>query len=277
MIVARETAPGVLGRHNARVMRLRRLIHREEPDLTVVDGLKLVRDVSAAGVPVVELFTAEEHLETLRAEPALRRVLDGGRAHILDPATMAAVAPTRQPQGVLAVVAVPASTISPEGTTLYLDRVQDPGNIGGIIRCAAAFSVTGVACSPGCADPFSPRAVRASAGHALLVPIQVDVAFGPLAEAFRRAGGEVAGTAASGGLPLASWRPRRPVLLALGNEGQGLGEEITPACARLVTIPLGGRVESLNVAVTCGITLASLSGLAASPILERQAQKVRRR
>jgi RNA methyltransferase, TrmH family len=267
----------VLGRHNPRVMRLRRLIHREEPDLTVVDGLKLVRDLSVGGLPVVELFTVEENLEELRSEPALRRVVDGGRVHLLDPATMAAVAPTRQPQGVLAVVAVPASTVRPEGTTLYLDRIQDPGNVGGIVRCAAAFGVTGVACSPGCADPFSPRAVRASAGHALRVAIQVEAPFGPLAEAFRRAGGEVAGTAGTGGVALARWRPRRPVLVALGNEGQGLAEEILADCTRLVTIPLGGRVESLNVAVTCGILLGSLAGVAASPILERQAQKVRRR
>jgi TrmH family RNA methyltransferase len=266
-----------LGRHNARVTRLRKIIRREEADLTVVDGLKLVRDLAAAHLPIVELFTIADHVERLRAEPGLRRVLEAGRAYLLDDSAMANLAPTRSAQGVLAVVAVPRCRLGPEGTTLYLDRVQDPGNVGGIIRNAAAFGVAGVACSAGCADPFSPRAVRASAGHALLVPVQADAPFGELAEAFRRAGGEVVGTGESGGTPLSRWSPRRPVLLALGNEGQGLADDVAGGCSSLLTIPLTGGVESLNVAVTCGIVLAWLSGVAGSPILERQAQKARRR
>lgn len=258
-------------------MRLRRLVHREEKDLTVVDGLRLVRDLAASGVPIVELVSVEEHLATLRADPALRRVIDGGRLVLLDRATMDHLAPTRQTQGVLAVIAVPAGGIEPRGTTLYVDRVQDPGNLGGIVRCAAAFGVTGVACSPGCADPFSPRVIRASAGQAVLVPVQAEAPFAPLAAAFRNAGGEVVGTAGAGGVPLRGWRPRQPVLLALGNEGQGLAPEVAAACSGLVSVPLAAGVESLNVAVTAGIILASLSGVAGSPIIERQAQKGRRR
>ena len=273
----RAVVPPLVGRHNTRVARLRRLIQREEPELTVVDGLKLVEDLATRGVPIVELFTVEEHLERLRSHEALRLVVDGGRAFLLDPATMAHIAPTRQTQGLLVVVAAPAGRLGPEGVALYLDRVQDPGNVGSVIRCAAAFGASGVACSPGCADPFSPRAVRASAGHSLLLPVQPEADLAPLAEAFRRAGGEIVGTVGSGGTRLREWHPRRPVLLVLGNEGQGLAEEIAAACARLVTVPLAGSVESLNVAVTAGVILATLSGVAGSPILERPSLKGRRR
>jgi TrmH family RNA methyltransferase len=274
---ARENvAPPLLGRHNPRVARLRKLIRREEPELTVVDGLKLVADLADSGIPIVELFSVESHLATLRSHPAVRHVLEGGRGFLLDPATMAHLAPTRQTQGLLAVVAAPAAHVRPEGVVLYLDRVQDPGNVGSVIRCAAAFGASGVACSRGCADPFSPRAVRASAGHALLLPVHPEADLRPLAEAFNRAGGEVVGAVSSGGTPLREWRPRRPVLLVLGNEGQGLAEEVSAACARQVTVPLAGRVESLNVGVTAGVILATLSGVAGSPILERQRQKGRR-
>jgi TrmH family RNA methyltransferase len=258
------------------VARLRRLIRREEPQLTVVDGLKLVSDVADAGVPVVELFSTESHLARLQSHPALRNVLEGGRASLLDPATMAHLAPTRQTQGLLAVVAVPAGHLTPSGVALYLDRVQDPGNVGSVIRCAAAFGASGVACSQGCADPFSPRALRASAGHALLLPVQAEAEFGPLADAFRRTGGEVVGAVSGGGTPLGQLRPRRPVLLVLGNEGQGLAQEVLAGCARQVTVPLAAGVESLNVAVTAGVILATLSGVVGSPILERQSQKGRR-
>ena len=273
----RTIEPPLLGRHNTRVARLRRLIQREELELTVVDGLKLVEDLATRGIPIVELFTVEEHVERLHSHEALRVVVEGGRAFLLDPATMGHLAPTRQTQGVLAVVAAPARRLRPDGVGLYLDRVQDPGNVGSVIRCAAAFGASGVACSPCCADPFSPRAVRASAGHSLVLPVQPDAEFMPLADGFRRAGGEIVGAVAAGGTPVREWHPRRPVLLVLGNEGQGLAGEIAGACGRLVTVPLTGTVESLNVAVTAGVLLATLSGVAGSPILERPSLKGRRR
>jgi TrmH family RNA methyltransferase len=268
--------PTLLGRHNPRVARLRRLIQREEHDLTVVDGIKLVQDL-AGRVPIVELFTVEEHLERLRSHPVLGEVFEAGRAYLLEPRTMANLAPTQTTQGVLAVVAAPANSVTATGVALYLDRVQDPGNVGSVIRCAAAFGATGVACSPGCADPFAPRAVRASAGQSLLLSVQVDAAFEPLAAAFRTAGGQVVGTVGSGGTPLRDWHPRSPILLVLGNEGQGLAEKVAAGCGETVTVPLAISVDSLNVAVTAGVILASLAGVAGSPILSRPSVKRRGR
>ncbi len=269
--------PQLLGRHNPRVARLRRIAQRQEPDLTVVDGLKLAADLAGAGVPVVELFLVADRLAEVRGVPALAAVCDEGRAHLLDPATAAHVAPTRQTQGVLAVVPVPSARLRAEGVVVYLDRVQDPGNVGSVVRCAAAFGAAGVACSPECTDPFSPRAVRASAGHSLLLPVQTGAPFAPLAEATRAAGGEVVATVGAGGAAPARWRPTRPVLLALANEGQGLSEEILAACGRRVTVPLENGVESLNVAVTAGVLLALLAGVAGAPILESRGHQGRTR
>jgi TrmH family RNA methyltransferase len=270
----RETgSPQLLGRHNPRVARLRRIIGRQEPELTAVDGLKLTLDLAAAGVPIVELFAVAEQLDALRASAALERVFQGGRAHVLDPATAAQIAPTRQTQGVLAVVAVPSARLAPTGVVVYLDRVQDPGNVGGVIRCAAAFGASGVACSPGCADPFSPRAVRASAGQALVFPVEAEAAFAPLADAVRRAGGEAFATASCAGVPVSRWRPRAPLLLALGNEGQGVSEEVMLRCAGQVSVPLRDGVDSLNIAATAAVILAALAGVAGSPILDSQYTK----
>jgi tRNA G18 (ribose-2'-O)-methylase SpoU len=110
-----------------------------------------------------------------------------------------------------------------------------------------------------------------------VLPVQPDAEFTPLAESFRQAGGEIVGAVPAGGTPVREWHPRRPALLVLGNEGQGLAGEIAGACGRLVTVPLTGTVESLNVAVTAGVLLATLSGVAGSPILERPSLKGRRR
>jgi TrmH family RNA methyltransferase len=179
---------------------------------------------------------------------------------LVDDATLARVAPTTTPQGLLAIVRVPHHRLEPAGVLVYLDRVQDPGNVGAVIRSAAAFGASGVACSPGCASPFSWRSLRASAGHALLLPVQGEAEFAPLADAVAAAGGEVAAASGHGGTPPARWRSRRPLLLVVGNEGQGVAPEIAARCEATVTIPLAGHVESLNVTVAASVILASLAG-----------------
>jgi TrmH family RNA methyltransferase len=261
------------GRHSVRVARLRRIVHRQEKDLTVVDGLTLTVELAGRGIPIVELYGDDKALATASEVKVLRRVAESGRAYLLDPNSLARLAPTKHPQGLLAVVACPHNPTRAEGVVVFLDRIQDPGNVGAIIRCAAALGASGVACSVGCADPFSPRSVRASGGHALLLPVEPEAEFDAVASRFRAVGGDIAGTIGHGGTPLHRWRPRPPLLVAFGNEGQGLAPEIAQQCRSLVRVPLAGGVESLNVAVATGIVLASLAGLAGAPILDTQAVK----
>jgi TrmH family RNA methyltransferase len=258
----------VLGRHNPRFAALRRIARGEDPELTVVDGSKLVLDLVRAGVPVLELFGTSAHL------PAILQAAQGGtsqsrpEAFLIDDATACRIAPSQHGQGVLAVVRRPSALLRIQGVVLFLDSVQDPGNIGGVVRSAAALGATGVVCSVGCADPFSPRAVRAAAGQSFLLPVLTSARFDILAAAFEAAGGQVVGTCAGAGLPLSSWRPRPPVLLALGNEGSGLSPEVHERCSIHVSIPLAANVESLNVAVSAALMLAFAGGLVPSPILE---------
>jgi TrmH family RNA methyltransferase len=247
------------GRHSAVLARLRRIARGAEPGLTAVDGATLVLDLLDRGVPVETLFTTTDHLVAL----ADRGWLDAGdrqsRVYLVDDDTLAKVAPTTTPQGLLAVVRVPHHRLEAGGTAVYLDRVQDPGNVGAVIRSAAAFGASGVACSPGCASPFSWRSLRASAGHALLLPVQAEAEFAPLAAAFAAAGGEVTAASGHGGTPLGRWRPRRPLLLVVGNEGAGVAPEIVARCDSTVTIPVLATVESLNVTVAASVILASLA------------------
>lgn len=257
-----------LGRHSAKLARLRRILRGDEPGLTIVDGAKLVPELADRGVEIVELYATDERLAALAEVGALTPVFRGGRAFALDATTLDRLAPSRSSQGVLAVVREPVHKVGARGIVVYLDRVQDPGNVGGVIRCAAAFGAAGVACSAGCADPFSARAIRGSAGQSLLLAVERNVEFAPLAAAFRARGGSLVAAASRGGSLLARVRACAPLLLALGNEGQGLADEIASACEIHVTLPLADRVESLNVAVTAGVILACLGGVAGAPILE---------
>ena len=258
----------LLGRHSPRLTRLRRIIRRQEVDLTVAEGVKLVRDLAAAGMEMLELYATPERARDLPSLPSIEAAVAAGRAYLVDAATFDRLAPTQHSQGLIAIVAAPAHAVQAEGVVLFLDRIQDPGNLGALIRCAAAFGASGVACSAGCADPFSPRAVRSSAGHALLLPVQTELAFEALVPQFKAAGGSVVATTGRGGVPLHLWLPKSPLLLAVGNEGVGLSQAILDVCDERVTVPLSGGVESLNVTVAAGVVLAALAGVAGPPILE---------
>jgi TrmH family RNA methyltransferase len=130
---------------------------------------------------------------------------------------------------------------------IALDGVQDPGNVGTIVRLAAAFDAAGVALLPGCADAFGPKAIRASAGAILHVPV-VNVSAADLLTC---------------GLPLHAADgsgelcepPSEGAVLVFGNEGAGVSEELIRA-ATLLAIPTSARVESLNVAASAAILLS---------------------
>lgn len=267
MDVIREPSLPTLGRHAARLRRLRAIVRGAVPGLTVVDGEKLVLELADAGLTIHELYLASDRTEQIASNPALRAAAQTGKVWLLDPDTAVRIAPTRHGQGVLAVVSRPVAAIEPARVALFLDRVQEPGNVGAVIRTATAFNASGVACSPGCADPFSPKAIRASAGRCLFFSVVQDAAIGSLAALFRASGGRVVGASAAGGVPLSRYRPVFPLLVVLGNEGQGLLPEVECECSELVSIPLSGGVESLNVAVCCGVLLASIMGVVGSPIL----------
>jgi RNA methyltransferase, TrmH family len=257
-----DSAPAspTLGRHNPRLARVRRIAMRAEPGLSLLDGVTLIADAARMGAAITEVYGVRDQLDALGAVPAIAALARAGKVFAVDDATAQRLAPTRSAQGVVAVVEVPRRPLAAAGVIAYLADVQDPGNVGGVVRSAAAFGATGVACSPACADPFSPRALRASAGQALFLPVAPDAELAPLAAAVRAAGGTVAATAGGAGVAIGSWRPARPVLVIFGNEGAGVDPAVAAACDVTVTIPIAPRVESLNVAVAAGIVLHALAG-----------------
>lgn len=170
-------------------------------------------------------------------------------------------ADTEHPQGILAVADVPAIPLPavPPGESarlLVLDAIQDPGNVGSLVRTAAALGVAAVVALPGTADLWNAKAVRGGAGAHFRVP----AVHAPADElAAFLAANEIAlwGADAAGQAIDAVDAPRR-LALAVGNEGAGLGAAMRGACATLVGLPMAAGVESLNVAVAAGIMLWAL-------------------
>jgi TrmH family RNA methyltransferase len=155
---------------------------------------------------------------------------------------------TRAPQNVLALFERPSFSahgiLSRRDTVaVALDAVQDPGNVGTIVRLAAAFDAAGVLLLPGCADPYGPKAIRASVGAILNVPVATIETLNAPNVFYADMHGQVADP------------PARDAVLVFGNEGAGVSEAIR-ANARAISIPMSNRVESLNVASSAAILLA---------------------
>jgi TrmH family RNA methyltransferase len=242
-----------LGRHGSRIKDLRRRIRNRRDGEVVVDGRRLVEDLVRWQVPILELYLTAE---AAAAPDAARWIAAAAATWELEAPVLAELAPTRSPQGVLAVAEEPRWPAR-AGIALWLEQVQDAGNLGAIVRAAAGLGAAAVLLSPGCADPFGPAAVRGSAGAVFRLPIERSAPARGAAERVREAGGEIWATGA-GGRPLAGWRPAEPCLLLLGAEGAGLTADASDLADGELTIPLERGVESLNVAVATGILLQHL-------------------
>lgn len=244
-----------LGKSSARVKDLRRRVRRRAEGQVIIDGRRLLDDLLRWDVGILELYLAAGLSESPEVAPwitAAEQVFE------MDAEVFTGVAPTRSPQGVLAVVEAPQWPVWPasEGVGLYLEGVQDPGNLGAIIRSAAGLGAAGVLLAPECADPLGPAAVRGSAGSVFRIPVERDVPLSRAVDRLRSHRGTV-WAAGAGGRSLSGWRPSSPMLLMLGAEGRGLSREALAVADDVVSIPLRRDVESLNVAVAAGILLSA--------------------
>ncbi len=180
----------------------------------------------------------------------------GVRVDRLRPDVLDRVADAVSPQPCAAIVEGGPSEFGDFGSSrflLVLDRIQDPGNLGAVLRVAEACGADGVVLTGSCADPFGPKALRASTGSAFRVRVCESYDLEDSLEEIRRSGLEVVTTSPHHGddFALIEWPSR--VALVLGNEANGLDEGVTEAGDRSVSIPMAAGVESLNLAVAAGI------------------------
>jgi TrmH family RNA methyltransferase len=173
---------------------------------------------------------------------------------------LAELSDTVTPQGILVVAAIPRGDRQlPGSRLLVVDGVQDPGNLGTLIRTAEALGVEGVIVLPGTVDPWSPKVVRAAAGASFRIPVSEmgrDEVIRRLAE--REI--PIWASAADGDpLPRVAAGPER-VALVVGNEGAGVSSAVRGAAARIVAVEHSGDAESLNVAIAAAILLDRIFG-----------------
>jgi len=248
-------AQRITSRQHAIVKRCRQIASRRAGDSHILlDGEHLVDEALDAQVPLEVLLTDG------RAPALVARAVRAG-ATIFDAtaAVLQAASPVRSPSGVLAIAnwsPRPAVEIlaTSEARVLALVDVQDPGNVGAVIRAADALGATGVLALGRTADPGGWKALRGAMGSTFRVAVGRGELADVLEEA-RRLRVRVVATTAGTGTALNDARLRAPVLVLLGNEGAGLPPDVADAADLSVTIPMRPGVNSLNVAVTAALVL----------------------
>jgi TrmH family RNA methyltransferase len=166
---------------------------------------------------------------------------------------MAAASATETPSGVVAVLAIADRPLPQQlSLVLVLDRVADPGNLGTMIRTAAAAGVDCVLLSPGCVDPYNPKAARATMGALLRLPV-LSLSWEAIGQA--TAGLKVWLAAAGGPVIYSDVDWRQPAALVIGSEATGVGQEALALGQERVNVPMAAQSESLNAAAAAAVLL----------------------
>ena len=237
----------ILSRQNPLVKELASLKEKKGRRRTgtfLVEGHKMVREAVASGMDVVRLILREDYAGETYGLPAV----------LLGRDAFAAVCDEKTPQGIAAEVAIPLRSVQPpQGRCLLLDGLQDPANVGAIIRTAVAAGYEDVYLA-GCADPFSPKSVRASMSGVFFARIMQ----GTQEEILSAIAGLPVIAADMGGEDVFSYAAPEKFCLAVGSEGSGLSALVRGRADVTVCIPMDARTESLNAAVSAGILMYAL-------------------
>jgi TrmH family RNA methyltransferase len=233
-------------------------------DRIFVEGERLVRDCLSSGLEIERVF----HAPVDELTPNVSRLIDTLKSrtvhvHPTDSRLLSSLSDTVSHQGLLVIARRPEvqaeafwENLPQGGLVVALDRLQDPGNVGTLLRTCEAAGAHGVITLPGTADPWSPKALRASMGSAFRLPLLLRDPPERVLSAARARGFEPVATAVSGqSLPYRKYDWRAPTLLILGNEGSGVASELLAACPQTVHIPIHPSVESLNVATAAAVLL----------------------
>ena len=246
--------------HNPKVQAVRKLLvqskARREQEEFVIEGVRLAEEALHAG------WEARLVLFTDKLDERGQGVLNGFTIRSVpveqvSEAVMHAISRTETPQGILAVLAIKPKPLpqSPH-FLLILDSIRDPGNIGTILRTAAAAGVQAVLLTPGCADAWSPKVVRAGMGAHFRLPI-LNFGWLELKHTLAQTGSSfhvfLADSAA--GIPYTQADFRPPLALIIGGEAAGAGSESLSMAEGIVHIPMPGGSESLNAAAAASILL----------------------
>lgn len=251
----------ITSRRHSVVSEVRAVVRGDDQRL-LLDGWHLVADAAAAAVAIDVLAIASPSTSAAVEHAALVERLRARGTHVLDvsPEVMGALSPVRTSTGVVALAARPqpapdALTSPAPALVVVAAGVQDPGNVGAMVRAAEAAGATGVLVDGQSADPFGWKALRAAMGSTLRLPVRREHSLDERLTAWRTAGLRVVTTDAHAGVDLYAADLTMPCAMVLGAEGAGVPHGLHENADLRVRIPMRAPVESLNVAVAAALVV----------------------
>ena len=251
----------ISSRQNPLVRNFRDLANEPDPtgERVLLDGAHLVNDAHRSGALFEVVVVAASRLERAEESELVNTLEDAGVDVVAaDDRVFASLSPVKTPSGVAAiarrkVTAPPLICGHPRAFVVTAIDVQDPGNVGSLLRAAEAGGATGAFVCGTSANPFSWKALRGSMGSAMRLPVVPGMTVEAVMTCVTDAGLRVVAAVPRGGEHPDEIDWRGPMALLLGGEGSGLGDELTARADARVTIPMATTVESLNVAVAGGV------------------------
>lgn len=242
----------ISSRSNPRVKLLRDALTRRKGDLVGIEGFHLVREAVASGLQLETLYL-RDGIESDLPQDAARETL------VLSPQAFEAATTTENAQGIAATLQLPVQVYAPRTGDLLLiaDGLQDPGNLGTLIRSAEAFGASAVALTAGTVDPWNGKCLRASAGAAFRIPLPLFG--GDLLQALRAVDAALLAAVARDGDAAHAIDLTGTVALVVGNEGNGVSSALLQQADRHITLATTGPTESLNAAVAGSLLLYEAS------------------
>jgi TrmH family RNA methyltransferase len=244
-----------IGKHNPRLADIRKAIDRgglTSDRLLPVEGPKLVNEAVTSGIEIAALF--------LREGVSFAELPRGVPVYALEPAVFKGIQSTEHSQGVIALVRPREWTLKDllagaPSPIAALVGLQDPGNVGTILRVAESFGAAGCLGIAGTASVHNAKVVRASAGSIFRLPHVWDMEWHDVVSSMKSAGIALIGTSPHATESIALWDWNQPSAVLIGNEGAGLTPEQSAACTAVLHIPQKAPVESLNSAVAASVIL----------------------
>jgi len=224
---------------------------RDEQNAFLVEGVRMVREALSSSFPIQAILLREDFFPDFSFP-------DSVPVYILSESVFRSVCDTKTPQGIAAVLKRTTKEASGQ-FLLALDCVQDPGNVGTMIRTADAAGFNGVIISPDCADLFSPKVLRSSMGSIFRLGFSFPDSLPDMLNQYRHDGYSVISSQLDGSSFYNRKNMADSLILVIGNEGNGISEPVKACATHHLCLPMRGGAESLNAAVAAGIMMYELT------------------
>ncbi|MDV4150639.1 RNA methyltransferase [Clostridium sp. AL.422] len=237
------------------IKKLKERRFRDKEGLFIIEGLRLTEEAIRAGMDIEYVIISKDYEEKFQSFFVENSILTS-KTNILANNLFMQIASTENPQGILAVVRKKNSIKKLNGDFyLICDKVQDPGNLGTIIRTAHAAGVDGIILTKGTVDIYNDKTIRSTMGSIFYIPIFYDDEYYSIIKELKEKGFNLVATSLSESKNFFEENLKGKTILAVGNEGNGISDELFELADKKVKIPMPGGAESLNVSIATSIIL----------------------